>query len=78
MSYFSYFLPRAAVLAIIFHLCLPDSGSATGATDSNYELSISFEVEESRLIGTAKITIEPNKKLTLSFQGFYNRIAAAI
>lgn len=54
---------------MILQLCLPGSGSAAGETGSNYELSISFAVEENRLRGTAKITIEPDEKLILSFQG---------
>ncbi|MFW2365710.1 MAG: ChaN family lipoprotein [Desulforhopalus sp.] len=67
MSFFPIFLSKATLLFMILHICLPGSGSAEAKTASNYELSISFAVEERRLIGTAKITIEPNKKLTLGF-----------
>lgn len=69
MSYFSAYLPISVLLLMVLHLCLPSLGSTSGETDTNYELSIAFNVEKNRLVGTAKITLEPNKKLTLDFQG---------
>ena len=78
MAYFSNHLPTTTgliflTLLILFGCsCIGSFGSFAQAVEhenSDYELSLSFVPAEGRLIGTAKITIEPGRKLTLFLHG---------
>ena len=61
------FLSSVLVLTIFaFATLLPSHAYATQATASNYDLSLSFDLTAHTLIGTAKITIEPGEKLSLT------------
>lgn len=72
MAYFSDHLPGTGVL-LIFTLLLCSSISVSMAAGpqktSDYELSLSFTPEQGQLTGTSKITLSPNRKLSLSLNG---------
>jgi aminopeptidase N len=75
MAYFSNHLPTTTSLIFLILLiffgcsCFGSFAQAAVHENSDYELSLSFVPEEGRLIGTAKITIEPSRKLTLFLHG---------
>lgn len=58
-------------LIFLFSSCVFFASNVLATKDehSNFELSLSFLPQESRLIGTSKITIEAGKSLTLSLTG---------
>jgi uncharacterized iron-regulated protein len=71
MTCFSNHLPTSSIfftLFLIFCSCCSSAALAAHQEKSDYELSLSFVPQEGQLIGTAKITIDPGRKLTLSVQ----------
>ncbi len=67
MPLYFNFLSSILVLAIFtFAAFFPSPARATQANTSNYDLSLSFDLASHTLIGTAKITIEPGEKLSLT------------
>jgi len=71
MAYFSNHIPITTVLlslVLIGCSCFSSISKATESGIPDYELSLSFVPEKSQLIGTAKITIAPDHKLTLFLQ----------
>lgn len=72
MASFSDYLPTTIVflsLILIGCSCFSSVSLAKEHEDHEYELSLSFIPEEGQLIGTAKITVEPGRKLTLFLHG---------
>ncbi len=72
MTYFLNTLPVTSIFLSILFLFGSNFASvswAKGHKDSVYELSLSFVPEEGRLIGTAKITMQPGSKLSLLLEG---------
>ncbi len=70
MTYYSDHLPIMSIFLTLFFLaasCFASVAPAAGIEKSNYELSLSFIPEQGRLIGTSKITIEPNQNLSFFF-----------
>ena len=71
MTCFSNHLPTSSIfftLFLIFCSCCSSVVLAAQQEKSDYELSLSFVPQEGKLIGTAKITIDPGRTLTLSLQ----------
>lgn len=72
MPYFPVHLPATGIL-LTLTLVLSSFMSISMAADSekisDYELSLSFIPEQGQLTGTSKITIIPNRKLTLLLGG---------
>jgi uncharacterized iron-regulated protein len=72
MPYFSVHLPAAGMLLTLtlFLSCFMSISTAAGSEKTSaYELSLSFVPEQGQLTGTSKITINPNRKLTLLLYG---------
>jgi uncharacterized iron-regulated protein len=72
MPYFSVHLPAAGMLLTLtlFLSCFMSISMAAGSEKTSaYELSLSFVLEQGQLTGTSKITINPNRKLTLLLYG---------
>jgi hypothetical protein len=72
MPYFSVHLPAAGILltlTLFLSSFMSISMAAGPERTSDYELSISFVPEQGQLTGTSKITINPNRKLTLLLYG---------
>ena len=71
MTYYTHHFPATSLfLALILISCV--CGTIAEAAEphlSNYDLALSFVPEEGRLIGTAKITIEPGQELSLYMAG---------
>ena len=69
MTYSDHLPIMSIFLALIFLAtsCYASVSQPAEPQQTNYELSLSFIPEQGRLIGTSKIYIEPNQKLSLIF-----------
>ncbi len=72
MTYCTHHFPATSLflaLILISCVCCSTIAKATEPHKSSYDLALSFVPEEGRLIGTARITIEPDQKLSLYVAG---------
>ncbi|TKB26686.1 PDZ domain-containing protein [Desulfopila sp. IMCC35006] len=72
MTYYTHHFPAASLflaLVLISCVCCSRVAEATAPQQSSYDLALSFVPEEGRLIGTARITIEPGQELSLYVAG---------
>ncbi len=72
MTYSTDHLPSTSIflaLVVLFFVFFDTIAEAKEPAQSNYQLSLSFVPEEGRLIGTARIAVEPGQKFSLFVAG---------